>query len=214
MTANNLKNIRKRAGYKQEEVAKLLNVTKSSVSQWESGRVSPSNDKLYALAKLYGVAMESLLNYSNGLEIREDTTEYISRPKETQEVMIPLVISIRGIGKQNNVIKYIPVPASYVSRYGREIVGIMAIGNGMLPTLTPGHYLICIPGNSWEDGNIIVADINDSETIKRIHRTANGGFDLIPDNRDYETFYLSPADINKYKIRILGRVVRSISPEL
>ena len=171
-------------------------------------------DILLKLSDYYNVSTDTILGRQIAKELNEEETAYITKPKETQEVMIPLVVSIRGIGKQNNIIKYIPVPTSYISRYGREIVGIMAIGNGMLPTLTPGHYLICVPGNSWEDGNIIVADINDSETIKRIHRTANGGFDLIPDNRDYETFCLSQTDINKYKVRVLGRVVRSISPEL
>lgn len=209
-----LKSLRKAKGVSQQKVAEYLGVSTSAYGQYETGARSMNPDILLKLSDYYNVSTDTILGRQIAKELNEEETAYITKPKETQEVMIPLVVSIRGIGKQNNIIKYIPVPTSYISRYGREIVGIMAIGNGMLPTLTPGHYLICVPGNSWEDGNIIVADINDSETIKRIHRTANGGFDLIPDNRDYETFYLSQADINKYKVRVLGRVVRSISPEL
>lgn len=209
-----LKSLRKAKGVSQQKVAEYLGVSTSAYGQYETGARSMNPDVLLKLSDYYNVSTDTILGRQVAKELNEEETAYITKPKETQEVMIPLVVSIRGIGKQNNIIKYIPVPTSYISRYGREIVGIMAIGNGMLPTLTPGHYLICVPGNSWEDGNIIVADINDSETIKRIHRTANGGFDLIPDNRDYETFYLSQADINKYKVRVLGRVVRSISPEL
>ena len=209
-----LKSLRKAKGVSQQKVAEYLGVSTSAYGQYETGARSMNPDILLKLSDYYNVSTDTILGRQIAKELNEEETAYITKPKETQEVMIPLVVSIRGIGKQNNIIKYIPVPTSYISRYGREIVGIMAIGNGMLPTLTPGHYLICVPGNSWEDGNIIVADINDSETIKRIHRTANGGFDLIPDNRDYETFYLSQADINKYKIRVLGRIVRSISPEL
>ena len=209
-----LKSLRKAKGVSQQKVAEYLGVSTSAYGQYETGARSMNPDILLKLSDYYNVSTDTILGRQIAKELNEEETAYITKPKETQEVMIPLVVSIRGIGKQNNIIKYIPVPTSYISRYGREIVGIMAIGNGMLPTLTPGHYLICVPGNSWEDGNIIVADINDSETIKRIHRTANGGFNLIPDNRDYETFYLSQADINKYKIRVLGRIVRSISPEL
>lgn len=209
-----LKSLRKAKGVSQQKVAEYLGVSTSAYGQYETGARSMNPDILLKLSDYYNVSTDTILGRQIAKELNEEETAYITKPKETQEVMIPLVVSIRGIGKQNNIIKYIPVPTSYISRYGREIVGIMAIGNGMLPTLTPGHYLICVPGNSWEDGNIIVADINDSETIKRIHRTANGGFDLIPDNRDYETFCLSQTDINKYKVRVLGRVVRSISPEL
>lgn len=209
-----LKSLRKAKGVSQQKVAEYLGVSTSAYWQYETGARSMNPDVLLKLSDYYNVSTDTILGRQVAKELNEEETAYITKPKETQEVMIPLVVSIRGIGKQNNIIKYIPVPTSYISRYGREIVGIMAIGNGMLPTLTPGHYLICVPGNSWEDGNIIVADINDSETIKRIHRTINGGFDLIPDNRDYETLCLSQTDINKYKVRILGRVVRSISPEL
>ena len=128
--------------------------------------------------------------------------------------MIPLVASIRNIGRQDNVIKYISVPTSYITKYGENIVSVMAVGSSMIPTLTPGNYLVCIPGAAWEDGNIVIVDVNDSETIKRIRKTARGGFDLVSDNNKFETMYFSPQDIAKYQVKIIGRVVRSISPEL
>ena len=215
MNNNNIKEIRKNIGFSQKEVAKNLKVTQSTVSSWEAGRYEPDSASLQKLADLFNVTVDALLGRINSASsIREDTTEYISRPKETQEVMIPLIFSIRNIGTQQNTVKYIPVPTSYVSRYGRNIVGIVAAGESMSPTLSPGNYLICIPGKAWENDQIVVVDVNDSETVKRIRRTADGGIDLIPDNKDFEDMHFSPTDINNYKIRILGRVVRSISPEL
>ena len=48
----------------QERLAKMLNVTRQSVSKWESGASDPSTTNLMALAKLYGVAAEDLLRES------------------------------------------------------------------------------------------------------------------------------------------------------
>ncbi|MBR1760904.1 MAG: helix-turn-helix transcriptional regulator [Schwartzia sp.] len=45
----------------QCEVAKILGVRPSSVSKWENGYAKPRADKLPAIAKLYGCAIEELL---------------------------------------------------------------------------------------------------------------------------------------------------------
>ena len=211
---NNLKTTRVRAGYSQKEIADLLNVSKSSVSLWESGKVSPSNEALYTLSKLYGVSMESLLDMGNTSQINEDSEIYKYQIKEKEEVMIPLLVSIKCIGKKNSVIKYIPVPHSYISKYGNDIVGVMATGHSMSPTITQNDCMICIPGSNWENGNIVIVDINDGETIKRIHHSDDGGFDLIPENKDFSVMHLTPAEVDKYNVRVLARIVRSISPEL
>ena len=46
---------RKKAGLSQEAVAKSLNSTKASVSEWENGRSEPSFTRIAELAKLFGV---------------------------------------------------------------------------------------------------------------------------------------------------------------
>lgn len=47
---NNLKRLRKAAGLKQEELAEKLNVTRQTVSGWETGRRQPDLDTLKDLA--------------------------------------------------------------------------------------------------------------------------------------------------------------------
>ena len=53
MEKNNLKETRLRAGYSQKSIADLLHVSKSSISLWESGKVSPSIESLYSLAYFF-----------------------------------------------------------------------------------------------------------------------------------------------------------------
>lgn len=46
----------------QEFVAESLGVSRQAVSKWENGTSDPSTSNLLALAKLYGVTVEEILN--------------------------------------------------------------------------------------------------------------------------------------------------------
>lgn len=59
---NNLKATRTRVGMSQELVADRLNVSRQAVTKWEAGQSKPSAQNLQALAELYGVSSEELLN--------------------------------------------------------------------------------------------------------------------------------------------------------
>ncbi len=54
--------MRKDAGKYQSEIAKILGVKSVTYSAYETGRIVPSADKLYILAKLYGVNAEVFLS--------------------------------------------------------------------------------------------------------------------------------------------------------
>lgn len=45
----------------QEFVAESLGLSRQAVSKWESGATDPSTSNLFALAKLFGVSVEELL---------------------------------------------------------------------------------------------------------------------------------------------------------
>jgi len=55
------KECRERAGLKQSEVSKYLNLTQSAVSLWEIGENFPKVDLLPRIARLYGCTIEDLL---------------------------------------------------------------------------------------------------------------------------------------------------------
>ena len=62
--ADKIIDLRKKAGWSQEELAEKLAVTRQSVSKWESGASDPSTANLIALAKLFGTTPEELLKES------------------------------------------------------------------------------------------------------------------------------------------------------
>ena len=54
--------LRKKNGLSQEELAQELGVTRQAVYKWESGNSSPEIDKIRAIARLFGVSFDYLLN--------------------------------------------------------------------------------------------------------------------------------------------------------
>ncbi len=57
----NLLKLRKKKGLSQEEVADKLNVTRQTISKWETNQSTPDFDKIVPICKLYDVSSDELL---------------------------------------------------------------------------------------------------------------------------------------------------------
>ena len=60
--ASNLQKLRKKENMSQEALAEKLDVTRQSVSKWESGATYPEMDKLIAICKIFNIDMDTLIN--------------------------------------------------------------------------------------------------------------------------------------------------------
>ena len=60
--ASNLQKLRKKENMSQEVLAEKLDVTRQSVSKWESGVTYPEMDKLIAICKIFNIDMDTLIN--------------------------------------------------------------------------------------------------------------------------------------------------------
>ncbi len=67
--------LRQRKRLKQNQVAELLGVGRSTISSYENGYSTPPQEILKAFASIYGVTTDYLLNYNQPekLEEHEDT---------------------------------------------------------------------------------------------------------------------------------------------
>ena len=61
----NLKNLRNHHGYTQEEIAEHLQVSRQAVAKWEKGESMPDIENCMALAKLYNVTLDNLVNFED-----------------------------------------------------------------------------------------------------------------------------------------------------
>ena len=213
---NNLKKLRKEKGLLQDDVAKALGLTRPAYSHYETGRRVPDAAMLEKLADLFGVTTDDILGRNSQLVGK--TIEEIPEIQPDDEALIPLVASLRcgpgTAGEPFTFIKPIPIPASYIRRWGENLKALVAVGESMSPTIIPGDTLVCRPGEEWESGNIISANVDDCDMIKRIYRTSDGGIDLRSDNPTFETIHFTEEDLRQNRVHVLGRVLLSIGKEL
>lgn len=64
-TGQRLAKLRKEHNYTQEELGELLNVSRQSISKWESDLAFPETQKLIELSKLYHTSVDYLLGNDN-----------------------------------------------------------------------------------------------------------------------------------------------------
>lgn len=69
MICDKIKELRESAGYSQSQLAKKLDVTRSSVNAWEMGLSTPTTQYIVALAKLFHVSADYLLGIQSDLSI-------------------------------------------------------------------------------------------------------------------------------------------------
>lgn len=71
--ANRLVALRKANGLSQEALAEKLGISRQAISKWERAEASPDTDNLMALASLYGMTLDALLNTENDAYVLDGT---------------------------------------------------------------------------------------------------------------------------------------------
>lgn len=74
---NNLKQLRQKMGLRQEDVAKMVGVERSTLANWERGAKQPSVEMLVKLSQLYGVSLDELVGLNN-VRFHTPVTQYYS----------------------------------------------------------------------------------------------------------------------------------------
>ena len=69
MTFDNLKNLRVDRDIKQKDVAKVLNVSQNTYSQYETGVIALTAEVLIKLSDFYGVSIDYLLDRTDNPNI-------------------------------------------------------------------------------------------------------------------------------------------------
>lgn len=70
--AERLQELRKKAGYSQEQVAEMLGISRQAISKWESGQGNPEIDNVVKLIEIYNVSADYiLLGRENNISVSE-----------------------------------------------------------------------------------------------------------------------------------------------
>lgn len=69
---NNLKDLRKKAGFTQDELAKKIGISKRTLAYWEKGENNIKPEKAEKLAKIFNVSVAYLLGYTDDSKVYDD----------------------------------------------------------------------------------------------------------------------------------------------
>lgn len=81
--ATRLAQLRKANGLSQEALAEKLGISRQAISKWERAEASPDTDNLIALAELYGMTLDALLNAENDTYVLNG--EPVKESEQTEE---------------------------------------------------------------------------------------------------------------------------------
>ena len=101
--ATRLVQLRKANGYSQEALAEKLGVSRQAISKWERAESSPDTDNLIALASLYGMSLDTLLN-------AEKDTYILNGTPEEAEKEAPAPLPKTELQKKGAMLLKFPIP--------------------------------------------------------------------------------------------------------
>lgn len=91
MLGKNIKAFRSALGWSQVDLAKKLNITKQTVSNWENDNIQPSIEMLVRLSKIFGVTTDRLLGLETNAQINVN-----GLPETVVAHLLLLVDDLRG----------------------------------------------------------------------------------------------------------------------
>lgn len=92
LLSDNIRKYRKSKQMSQDELAEKLEVTRQSISLWETGQTQPSLDNIVALAKLFDVSTDALL--TDNEQAPADTDAAVSKPPKTVNKKPAVIIAV------------------------------------------------------------------------------------------------------------------------
>ncbi|MBQ1230350.1 MAG: helix-turn-helix transcriptional regulator [Clostridia bacterium] len=150
-TGAKLARLRREARYTQEQLAELLDVSRQSISKWESDAAYPETEKLIRLGELYGCSMDYLLKE----DVTDPSSVSPSVPGSRSHRMhnwsfewksertirgIPLVHIHLGFGKTAKGIFAVGLAAKGVCSVGIFSMGLLSFGVFSLGLLALGAF--------------------------------------------------------------------------
>lgn len=191
---NRIKSLRQKKGLSQQELAKLLFVNQTAVSQWERGVTNPSTDTAIALASLFDVSVDYLLGRNVDVPLRI---------KRTVPVLgtIPAGVPVEAI---EDILDYEDLSPEEAND-SHEYFGLRIRGRSMMPEYLDGDTIIVRRQDTAETGDDAVVMVNgDDATFKRI-QCSLGGVTLVPLNAaEFTPAFYTNAEIESLPVRILG----------
>lgn len=199
-----LKELRLQKGATQEEVGKVINVTKPTIMKYEKGLVENlKRSSIEKLAKYFNVAPSYLMC------LDDPKVDELGNPV----VEIPLLGTVKAgydYLAQENWIGTVEIDKKLAE--SGELFSLKIKGDSMSPVLIEDDIVIIKKQDDFENGDIVVAIINgDEATIKKGKKSENSIL-LQPLNTNYEPLIFTCDEMKSIPVTVVG-IVKQLKRE-
>ncbi len=173
-----IRELRKKKGMSQKELAEACCVHQTAVSQWENGRTLPDINSLRMLAKILEVSVEVLI----GSEESESKNRIQGFDRITAQS------ASQRLGKS-------------------EYFALSVTDESMAPAIQNGDTVIISRSKIPVNGDIVAVAIGNSDVmLKRIIKKDTSIL-LVPENPAFEPMVFTYTQADELPVAVLGRVI-------
>ena len=172
-------------GVRQVDLVRSTGIHKSKISCYVMGKYLPNADAMSKLSVALGV-----------------TPEWLMGKDEKKKVLVPILGKVAAgspIFAQEDILGY-----TVADEEG--VFALVVKGDSMSPRILDGDLLLVRRQDTAEDGDLIVALVDDEATCKVFKRNA-WGITLVPFNTAFAPLMYAGAEADT--VKIIGRVVES-----
>ena len=195
-----IKKARIEKGLTQEELAKLMDVTRNAIGSYENGRALPTAKNMPKLASFLGVSVAYLQ-----METDYPLANEIPMPEDIQK--IPMIATVK-CGTDGLAFEEDGGFINVEKKHGEDLRAFRCKGDSMIGAgIHDGDVAIVRIQDSVESGELAVVVINSDEgTLKRVH-TQNDAIILESANPDYPARVFTGVD--RAIVHIVGKVIET-----
>lgn len=178
------------SGKRQKDICEATGFTDGQMSSWFNGRYRPNAEKMAQIAKCLGVSVDYLV----GKE--EMSPAKLTKPRFKEIPVLGKVAAGVPLIAQEDIIGSVFTD--------KNVFALRIKGDSMSPRIMDGDIVLVRRQDYAEDGDIVIAMIEDEATCK-VFRKQHNTISLLPFNQIYAPLFYTEQD----DLKIIGKVVES-----
>lgn len=200
-TGANIRRLREQRGLTQEQLGKMVDVSRSTITQWERGWTTPRMGNVQLLAGALGVSTADII-------ADELPPSNAIKPATPKPAYAPLLGRVHaGKAQEPDVLQSaVPVPYEIIKRHPQGYF-LQVEGDCMDNVYPEGCYILIDPEQRPSNGSIAVVSIDGADYVmRRLYRGANTLI-LSPDSHNTEYVDMVFAATTEHTVEFHGTVV-------
>lgn len=200
-TGANIKRLREQHGLTQEQLGKMVDVSRSTITQWERGWTTPRMGNVQLLAGALGVSTADII-------ADELPPSNAIKPTTAKPAYAPLLGRVHaGKAQEPDVLQdAVPVPYEIIKRHPQGYF-LQVEGDCMDNVYPEGCYILIDPEQRPSNGSIAVVSIDEADYVmRRLYRGANTLI-LSPDSSNAEHVDMVFGAATEHTVEFHGTVV-------